>query len=904
MSTPFDPGAWDDLSPLLDQALELDPPARAAWLDGLRRGRPDLAARLERLLARETRADAEGFLSPSSAPAAADLLASPEARVLGPWRLERPIGQGGMGTVWLAHRADGRFEGTAAIKFLALALTGADGEARFRAEGHVLARLAHPNIARLLDAGVSPGGQPYLVLEHVDGAAIDRWCDEQGKSIPERLALFQQVLAAVAHAHANLIVHRDLKPSNILVARDGAVKLLDFGIAKLLEDAPDHDTATRERALSFEAAAPEQVRGDPVSTATDTYALGILLYQLLAGRHPTNEDSPTPAARARAIVEVEPERLSRAVTREGATTRAAPVEKLRTLFAGDLDNILAKALDKDPARRYQSVSALSDDLTRFSQHQPVSARPATWTYRAAKFVRRNRGAVLAGALVWLALLGAAVVTALQARAARIQRDAARYQAQRADAQIEFESLLLSEVGERAMTMGELLDRGRVMLLHQAGGDPRFLPSLLVSLSDRYGEIGDRQVRDSLLHVADSIATSLGSPALMAEVRCNRVDALRSEGRYHEAWSALARAESLSARAGDPDVTADCLNIRGGLALETGSSDSSAAAFRRALALMTAVGETRDARYFGLLSGLAGALGEGGHPRAALPVYARALQGMDSSGRGGMLQRVIMEHDAAFTLSELGETAEAERMYHDVLLRAARADPVGRIDWQPLIHYAETALTEAHPDSAAKYFGMVVSRASTQQNSYWEVRGLYGVARAQVAQGELANAHASQRRLTAVLRSLHHIQNTDDVLPDTTTLDGILSLANGHPAAARAYFVSALRDFGYFQGKRRVRLRPVALLAGEAALRLGLPDTALAYARSAAETAVLDSLTTTRSGWVGAARLLEARAHLAAGDTAAARTAAAQARRALGVGFGDDHPLSRAADTLLMTRSRP
>jgi len=898
VSKPLDAREWDDLSPLLDQALELDPPARAAWLDGLRRDRPELAARLEELLSRETRADAEEFLSPSRAPAAADLLASPEARVLGPWRLDRPIGQGGMGTVWLAHRADGRFEGSAAIKFLALALSGADGEARFRAEGHVLARLTHPNIARLLDAGVSPGGQPYLVLEYVDGAAIDRWCDEQGKSVSERLALFQQVLAAVAHAHANLIVHRDLKPSNILVTRDGTVKLLDFGIAKLLEDAPDSATVTRERALSFDAAAPEQIRGDPVSTATDTYALGILLYQLLAGRHPTNEDSPTPAAQARAIMEVEPMRLSRAVTPESAATRAAPVEKLRAMFAGDLENILAKALDKDPARRYQSVSALGDDLIRFSRHRPVLARPATWTYRISKFVRRNRGAVVAGTLMWLALLGAAVVTTLQARAARMQRDAARYQAQRADAQVEFESLLLSEVGERPMTMGELLDRGRALLLHQAGGDPRFLPSLLVTLSDRYGEIGDRQARDSLLRVADSMATSLGSPALMAEVRCERVDALRSEGRYDEAWRVLAAAESLSARAADPDVTVECLSIRGGLALESGSSDSSAAAFRRALAMETADDEPRGVAYFGLLAGLAGALDEGGHPRAALPVYAQALQGMDSSGRGGMLSRVIMEHDAAFTLSKLGETAEAERMYHDVLVRAARADPEGRIDWQPLIHYAETALVEAHPDSAAKYFRLIASRASNQHDSYWEVRGLYGLARAQVALGDLADARASGGLLRATLRSLRHMRSTDDVVPDTTTLDGILSLAGGHPGMARAYFLSALSGYGYFQGKRRGRLRPVALLTAEAALQLGLPDTALTYARGAAETAVLDSLTTTRSGWVGAARLLEARALLALGDTAAARAAATQARRALGVGFGDDHPQSRAADTLL------
>src|SRR5690348_10972390 len=267
----MDPNNWEALSPLLDAALDLDPTARAAWLDELARRQPDIAARLRQMLAGEAQADAARFLVPAQ-PAGAELLDAPGAKILGPWELQRPIGHGGMGMVWLARRRDGRFEGTAAIKFLTFAVGGAGGEARFRAEGSLLARLTHPNIARLLDAGVSPSGQPYLVLEYVDGSAITAWCDERQLDVPARLALFQQVLAAVAHAHANLIVHRDLKPSNILVTGDGTVKLLDFGIAKLLEQAPDDDTVTRERLLTFDAAAPEQIRGEPVSTATDIYA--------------------------------------------------------------------------------------------------------------------------------------------------------------------------------------------------------------------------------------------------------------------------------------------------------------------------------------------------------------------------------------------------------------------------------------------------------------------------------------------------------------------------------------------------------------------------------------------------------------------------------------------------------
>ena len=890
----LDPSRWDALSALLDAALDLDPAARAAWLAERRREQPEVAARLEQLLEHELRADAEGFLDPTRQQAGSDLLASPDAQMLGPWKLERPLGQGGMGTVWLARRRDGRFEGTAAIKFLTLALAGAEGEARFRAEGTVLARLTHANIARLLDAGVSPSGQPYLVLEHVDGAPIDAWGDERGLDVPARLALFQQVLAAVAHAHANLIVHRDVKPSNILVTQDGTVKLLDFGIAKLLERAPGDDTVTKERHLTFDSAAPEQIRGEPVSTATDIYALGILLYQLLTGRHPTNEDCPTPAARARAILEVDPLPISRVVRDRG----------LRKLFAGDLDNIVAKALEKDPARRYGTVAAFGEDLTRYVNHMPVSARRPTWTYRAGKFARRNRAAVLAGVVVWLALIGAAIVTALQARAARVQRDAARYQTARANAQVEFQTLLLSEVGDRPMTMGELLDRGRQLLLHQSSGDPRFLPSLLVDLSDRYAEIGDRVARDTLLNKADSIATALGVPALMAEVRCDRVDALRTQGSYDAAHAALAGVDSLLALNPDPTVRVACLQSGGQLALETGQADAGATAFRAALAIKQRLDQTRDAMYFDLLSGLGEALGDGGHPREALATFARAIAGMDSTGRGGMLSRTIMEHDAAVDLLKIGETAEAERVFHDVLMRAAAADRQGRIDWQPLIHYAETALAQRHADSASKYFGMIVRRADAEANPYWQGRGRFGLARAQIALGQVAQARASVARFAKIARAFPPLKKTDDLVPDTSILTGLMSLASGHPGAAQASFLLALHANGYFEGKLRTRLRPVVLLVGQTALDLGQPATALEYARAAATSATIDSLAGVRSAWVGQARLLEARALLATGDSNAARQASNTAARALTVGAGAGHPLTLEAQALLRSLSTP
>ncbi|OYU78811.1 MAG: serine/threonine protein kinase, partial [Burkholderiales bacterium PBB5] len=297
MSLP-DAARWSRLSPLLDELLDLPPSARALRLAELRRASPELADELAHLLTGDGLALAEHFLT-GAAPTPGETTgagpgAQPEAGLagqrLGAYVLDAPLGQGGGGSVWRARREDGRFDGDVAIKLLHLSLVGRTGAARFKREGQILARLTHPHIARLLDAGVTAGGQPYLVLELVQGQRIDRHCDQRRLGIAARLALFDDVLHAVAHAHTHGVIHRDLKPGNILVTDEGQVKLLDFGIAKLLADEADTADATAlthegGRALTPDYAAPEQVRGDGVTTATDVYALGVLLYQLLTGRH-------------------------------------------------------------------------------------------------------------------------------------------------------------------------------------------------------------------------------------------------------------------------------------------------------------------------------------------------------------------------------------------------------------------------------------------------------------------------------------------------------------------------------------------------------------------------------------------------------------------------------------------
>ena len=313
-------GGWRALSPYLDKALTLSEHERAIWLESLRAEQPELASQLEELLDEHFAAQLDRFLEqgPSFPLAGVGL----PGQTVGAYRLISPIGQGGMGTVWLAERSDGRFERKAAVKFLSASLVGQGAGARFRREGAILGRLSHPNIAELLDAGVSETGQPYLVLEYVDGQPIDKFCDKRNLDVRSRIRLFLDVLRAVAHAHANLIVHRDIKPSNVLVSNDSVVKLLDFGIAKLLEGGGRHGAATM---LTLEAggaftpqfAAPEQLTGGVITTATDVYELAVLLYLLLTGQHPTGPGPHSPADLVKSIVETDAPRASTATDTGG-----------------------------------------------------------------------------------------------------------------------------------------------------------------------------------------------------------------------------------------------------------------------------------------------------------------------------------------------------------------------------------------------------------------------------------------------------------------------------------------------------------------------------------------------------------------------------------------------------------
>jgi len=443
----MDPERWQRVKEAFQSALDLPPEERSIYLDGFCAAEPDLRSEIDSLLRHHHEA---GTLM-DKPPAIAGVIADNEhdswvGKNIGPYQTVARIGEGGMGAVYRAIRVDDHYLKNVAIKLVRGGLATGHILRRFKSERQIMASLDHPNIARLLDGGTTDDGLPYLVMEHIDGRPIDEYCDSKRLTTVERLKLFCQVCSAVQYAHQSLVVHRDLKPGNILVTADGTPKLLDFGIAKLLEPELFFQTAelggTMAKAMTPEFASPEQVRGDPVTTASDVYSLGVILYRLLTGHAPYRVDTANPLDLARVISEVEPERPSVVIDRTAAITghdgkprQLTPEEvsqvrdgrpaALRRNLAGDIDNIVLKALRKEPARRYGSAEQFSEDINRYLDGLPVQARSDTIFYRTGKFVRRNKIPVAAVALVLVSLVTGIVLTVRQARIAERERAVAQ-----------------------------------------------------------------------------------------------------------------------------------------------------------------------------------------------------------------------------------------------------------------------------------------------------------------------------------------------------------------------------------------------------------------------------------------------------------------------------------------------
>ncbi len=630
MTTP-PAGWWRQVFEIVDRAYELPSAQRASWIDGACGGDVPLAAAAKNVLeggdaARFLEADAVGFAAPVLAEQPVEPDHSPlPGSLIGPYRVVREIGHGGMGSVYLAERADDQFQRTVALKLLRG--WGVRDERlirRFVEERQILATLDHPDIARLFDGGVTADGLPWFAMEYVEGEPIDRYCDEQSLPIEGRLELFCRVCAAVQYAHRNLVVHRDLKPANILVTADGGVKLLDFGIAKLLGDGPGSAplTVTGERLMTPLYASPEQVRGQPISTASDVYALGVLLHHLLCGRAPYRLSTQEPHEVARAILEQEPERMS-------AVASPALARRLR----GDLDTIVATALQKDAARRYGTVEQLTGDVRRHLDGFPIAARADSGAYLLRKFVRRHRLGVAVAAGVVLLVAGFATVTAFQT--VRIRAQAVRIAAERDRA--EGVSRFLAGLFQTAdpfagagggLTAREMLDSGAARIDRELVDQPETRAQMMLEMARAYFGLGARDRARRFAEVALAIRRRASPPA--------------------------------------PLDLAQALDFVGLVRLEQGELDGAERAYREALALRREQLGPRHRDVARALNGLAGALRAAGHFHEADSVSRPAVAIDEAEAAARPLDLAERLTGLAQAVHERGEHAEAERLYRRAL----------------------------------------------------------------------------------------------------------------------------------------------------------------------------------------------------------------------------------------------
>ena len=873
---------------VFDAVVDIPADQQAAFVDHACGDDDALRAEVLELLRAYHRSDSV-LEAPAAAVAAPILertasLAGPAPERIGPFHVVREIGRGGMGRVFLGERADGQFEQRVAIKLIQHGTPGI--VRRFVEERRILALLEHPNIARLVDGGLTAGGLPYFAMELVDGEPIDRYCQSRNLPLDARLELFARVCDAVAYAHQRLVIHRDLKPSNILVAADGQVKLLDFGIAKLLGDAGGEDlTRTEFSAMTPEFAAPEQIRTLTVSTATDVYSLGVLLYLLLTLERPYDLRGKSPAEVEKIVcMEVPPKPSSR-----------APAHLARRL-RGDLDLIVMTALQKDEQRRYQSPATLAHDLQRFRQGRAILARPDSARYRLGKFVRRNKTAVAFATATAVALVGATAFSIAQMREARRQQAEAVRSAQRATALSELQSVLagdardpdgrpLPPAGRIAMAEGVVMRRFR--------SDPSLAANLLVDLSARYVESGDLRAQRAMLGRARSIALEANKGAELALANCWRANSYWIEDLLDSARADVAEAKAALAREKqrDHEAEATCLEAEGKLLQATGKPDSGIALLKRAVAI--GEDEPGSTEQLGRTNSLAELLRLSGRIRDAVPYFRRILGDLEALGYGETDAFPNVVNFLSTSLTDLGELAVLDSTIRGYIRPREAAYGAGRVPTLLAFIYARAKLRLGEIDSADVWLTRAM-RDTTQGAGQFENYLASTLTELRLDQSRLAEARVVAAQLPAVRRGQR---------ATAAMLRARLQRAEGDARGASAFLERELGTV-WNDGQQRLTLFALPLVtAGEWRLAAGDARGADSLALLARTAAAVDSLALVRSALAGRAELLRAHALRAEGRAPDARQAAERAATALGNGYGPDHRWTRAARALADSLAR-
>lgn len=881
---------WSEISPLLDEALELPPGARESWLADLAQRSPELAAHIRSCLQEVAELSERKFLDDSIR---RHLPAGLAGQTFGAYTLDRTLGFGGMGTVWLAHRSDGRFQGQVAVKLLNLAFVGHPSEQRFAREGSVLARLQHPNIARLLDAGVEGDRQPYLVLEYVRGERIDAYCNQRGLDIEQRIRLFLDVLAAVAHAHSNLVVHRDLKPSNILVTEQGEVKLLDFGIAALLSREGDDVTPLTGHVgpgLTPGYAAPEQLLGQPITTATDVYALGTVLFELLAGRRPSsaNDESQSAAQWIQRTLESDAPRLSDIVLRS----------EWRRRLRGDLDNIVAMALRRNPDERYRTAELFAQDLLHYLAHEPVSARPRSVGYLAAKFVRRNRTAVASACVMATALIAAGGFSVWQMLQANQQRRLAEDQASRAEFARDFAEFVLTDAGTtgRPFTTAELLLRAEQAIPTQYGSadDPAAIEQL-IKLGTLFARVGQYRKARELFEQANTRALAGNYAELRWQSACELGRLHHYAGRVRQGAALLDTAiAELQRSSPDSPALIECLEQKSDLELTRQDVPLAIATAQASLAQAQRLFPRAPLHWISPRVQLGTSLRAEGRFQAADAMHRGTLDLLRQLGRERTANAVLLYNSWGIVRSDIGDIAGAVQLFESAL-SIGRALWVGAApDQWVSVSYGRRLVLLNRLDEAEQHFSSALRQSGGEEDAEMQIGALLGLLSVNRERGNFEAARAARDQAQQFIQA--HLPPEHNQRLNFVFESGLLDLADNSLDDARAQLQQVLSEFK--STNRRVTDQVVTLAAlAQCALQTGEPGRAADLAAQASALARQVAVPGQPSYWLGRALLTQVDVEQALGHAGRARELSGEALAQLTPTVGADHPLTKKAAAL-------
>ncbi len=890
------------LSQLLEQMLDMPAESRAAWIDGLETTHARLVPALLHMLAQQARMETNDLLATlpkfsADGPAAAESAAVSEGDTVGPYRLIREIGRGGMSTVWQAVRADGSVKRVVALKLPHAGARGSEFAERLTRECDILAALTHPNIARLYDAGVSASGQPYLAMEYVEGIPLTRYCDENRLSIRQRAAVFLQVLSTVHFAHTQLIIHRDLKPSNILVSAQCRTVLLDFGIAKLLVEGQALETELTMhsgRVMTPNYASPEQITGQPVGTASDTYSLGVLLFELLTGQLPYKPKRASRGALEDAIVADEPQRPSQcAPDASAAARRSTTSKKLAALLAGDLDTIALKGLKKRPAERYATVDALAQDIERYLDGRPILARPDSRWYATRKFVTRNKLPVGVAAIALLAVLAAVAVAFREASVAKLKRDQALQLASRSEAVADFMDVLIGDAAgsEKPVTIGDMLTRSETLAASEFKDNPDHRAAVLDVLAVHYHTAGDDVRSERLLHEALDLTRRTSDQSLRARLMCDHAVALAARGKPTDAMNALRTV------ANEPDTTdqqaAECLGDLSNVAEDMNDVNSALQYARQALERLQAVPHARASVEALLLGNLGYAEHLNGRNDAAERYYERALAKLTESGRERSPYAVEMRNNWAIVSDGAGNPRRALELYDQTLQIVAQQESGERPPAFLLGNRARALQSLGRYRESAEGYLSCVAAASGSVAVYC-LSGLASVSR---SLGGLADAQKYLERAAALLGTGAATGSPAMLALSITKAE--IALSRGQLAEARSILSTAMEDHKSTSAAAMALIDRAEVNLDDGKLREAAADAREALAITAAQQGGEPYSNRTGLAWLMLGRVLAQE-----GLTAEATKALQAAVSHLSNTVDPVHPALQQAQHLLASRTGP